>query len=129
MAGEVLLAAFVVGGLEAPWLAPRSPAAIDLLHRQSPTAAHWAGTDGWAGTRSRGSCGSRGYRSPSPSPRFWLFQKPLRGPTHMTRMMAGNATTLVSRKNRTQPILSDKTPPEEAITVRPSEASEASSAN
>ena len=44
--GVLLLAGFVVVGLTAPWLAPTNPAAIDLLHRlQSPTAAHWAGTD------------------------------------------------------------------------------------
>jgi peptide/nickel transport system permease protein len=45
-AGIVLLAAFVLGGLAAPWLAPRNPAAIDLPHRlDGPSAAHWAGTD------------------------------------------------------------------------------------
>ena len=43
--------------------------------------------------------------------------------------MDGRATTLVSRKNRTQPIFSDNAPPEEATTVRLSEASEDSSAN
>jgi len=44
--GVLLLAAFVVGGLGAPLLAPANPAAIDLLHRlEGPTAAHWAGTD------------------------------------------------------------------------------------
>jgi peptide/nickel transport system permease protein len=44
--GVVLLMAFVVGGAAAPWLSPQSPAAIDLLHRlQSPSGAHWAGTD------------------------------------------------------------------------------------
>src|SRR4051794_32240610 len=44
--GVILLVAFVVGGVAAPILAPRNPAAIDLLHRlQSPSAAHWAGTD------------------------------------------------------------------------------------
>ncbi len=42
----LLLAAFVVGGLAAPWLAPHNPASIDLLHRlEGPSAAHWAGTD------------------------------------------------------------------------------------
>ncbi len=46
VAGVLLLAAFVVGGLAAPWLAPANPAAIDLLHRlEGPSAAHWAGTD------------------------------------------------------------------------------------
>ncbi|MGA9464619.1 MAG: ABC transporter permease [Terracidiphilus sp.] len=44
--GVVLLAAFLLGGLAAPWLAPYSPASIDLVHRlQSPSAAHPAGTD------------------------------------------------------------------------------------
>lgn len=42
----LLLAAFIVAGSAAPWLAPQNPAHIDLLHRlQSPSAAHWAGTD------------------------------------------------------------------------------------
>jgi len=45
-AGVLLLAGFVLGGVSAPWLAPHSPAAIDLLHRlESPSSAHWAGTD------------------------------------------------------------------------------------
>jgi peptide/nickel transport system permease protein len=44
--GVVLLTAFVLAGLGAPWIAPRSPAEIDLLHRlESPSSAHWAGTD------------------------------------------------------------------------------------
>jgi len=58
----------------------------------------------------------------------WFLLKSSRGPIQMNRKIAGNATTLVSRKNRTQPILSDSIPPEEATTVRPSKASEASSA-
>lgn len=42
----LLLAAFLLGGIGAPWLAPHNPASIDLLHRlESPCAAHWAGTD------------------------------------------------------------------------------------
>jgi peptide/nickel transport system permease protein len=46
VAGVLLLAAFVVGGLAAPWLAPHNPAAIDLTHRlEGPSAQHWAGTD------------------------------------------------------------------------------------
>jgi peptide/nickel transport system permease protein len=46
VAGVVLLAVFVIGGVAAPWLAPSNPAAIDLPHRlESPSAAHWAGTD------------------------------------------------------------------------------------
>ncbi len=46
VAGVVLLTAFVVGGVAAPWLAPTNPAAINLPHRlESPSAAHWAGTD------------------------------------------------------------------------------------
>jgi len=44
--GIVLLAAFIVCGLAAPWLTHYSPTAIDLEHRlESPSAAHWAGTD------------------------------------------------------------------------------------
>ena len=46
VAGVLLLAAFVLGGLTAPWLAPANPAAIDLAHRlESPSVTHWAGTD------------------------------------------------------------------------------------
>src|ERR1035437_2748430 len=46
LVGVLLLAAFVAGGLTAPWLAPRSPPALDLAHRlESPSSAHWAGTD------------------------------------------------------------------------------------
>jgi peptide/nickel transport system permease protein len=46
VAGVLLLAAFVLGGLGAPWLAPSNPASIDLPHRlEGPSAAHWAGTD------------------------------------------------------------------------------------
>jgi len=46
VAGVLLLAAFVLGGLSASWLAPANPSAIDLLHRlQGPSTAHWAGTD------------------------------------------------------------------------------------
>jgi len=45
-AGVLLLAVFVFGGLAAPWLAPHSPASIDLLHRlEGPSSLHWAGTD------------------------------------------------------------------------------------
>jgi len=44
--GAFLLCIFILAGLLAPWLAPANPAAIDLLHRlQSPSAAHWCGTD------------------------------------------------------------------------------------
>lgn len=44
--GILLLAAFILGGLAAPWLAPNNPSSIDLIHRlQGPSAAHWAGTD------------------------------------------------------------------------------------
>ncbi len=46
LAGVVLLTAFVVGGVAAPWLAPNNPAAINLPHRlENPSTAHWAGTD------------------------------------------------------------------------------------
>jgi peptide/nickel transport system permease protein len=42
----LLLAAFVIGGIAAPWLAPQNPASIDLIHRlEGPSAVHWAGTD------------------------------------------------------------------------------------
>jgi peptide/nickel transport system permease protein len=45
-AGIFLLVLFVTCGIAAPILAPQSPNSIDLLHRlQSPSAAHWAGTD------------------------------------------------------------------------------------
>jgi hypothetical protein len=47
----------------------------------------------------------------------------------MIRRIAGNPTTLVSTKKCAQPIFSDNTPPEEATTVRLSDASEDSSAN
>ena len=44
--GVVLLAVFILGGLLAPWLSHYNPAAIDLTNRlQTPSAAHWAGTD------------------------------------------------------------------------------------
>ncbi len=46
VAGVVLLTAFVLSALAAPWIAPYNPASIDLLHRlEGPSAAHWAGTD------------------------------------------------------------------------------------
>jgi peptide/nickel transport system permease protein len=42
----LLLAAFIVCGLAAPWLAAYNPSAIDLTHRlQGPSMAHGAGTD------------------------------------------------------------------------------------
>jgi peptide/nickel transport system permease protein len=44
--GIALLSLFIVCGLAAPLLTPYNPASIDLLHRlQSPSLAHWAGTD------------------------------------------------------------------------------------
>ena len=44
--GLILLAAFLLAGLFAPWIAPANPASIDLIHRlQGPSAAHWCGTD------------------------------------------------------------------------------------
>src|ERR1039458_8653933 len=44
--GFLLLVSFLLAGLTAPWLAPKSPAAIDLIHRlEGPSSAHWAGTD------------------------------------------------------------------------------------
>lgn len=45
-AGAVLLILFTVMAIFAPWIAPASPASIDLLHRLAPpSAAHWFGTD------------------------------------------------------------------------------------
>lgn len=44
--GALLVVLFVICGLFAPWIAPTSPASIDLLHRLAPpNAAHWFGTD------------------------------------------------------------------------------------
>ena len=44
--GVVLLSIFVITGLSAPWLAPYSPASIDLADRlQGISSAHPAGTD------------------------------------------------------------------------------------
>jgi peptide/nickel transport system permease protein len=46
VAGLFLAALFLLAALLAPWLAPYSPASIDLLHRlQPPTHAHLFGTD------------------------------------------------------------------------------------
>jgi peptide/nickel transport system permease protein len=46
VAGLALLILFVVAGLAAPWLAPYSPASIDLVHRlQGLSLMHLAGTD------------------------------------------------------------------------------------
>lgn len=45
-AGMVLVAAFVIMAVFAPWLAPQDPRHIDLPSRlQPPNAAHWFGTD------------------------------------------------------------------------------------
>jgi peptide/nickel transport system permease protein len=44
-AGSVLAIAFFALALVGPWLAPRSPRAIDLRHAfELPSAAHWLGT-------------------------------------------------------------------------------------
>jgi peptide/nickel transport system permease protein len=44
--GVVLVTAFVVLALLAPWIAPQDPAHIDLPNRlASPSSAHWCGTD------------------------------------------------------------------------------------
>ncbi len=46
MFGIVILAIFIVLAIFAPWIAPFDPAAIHLHARlQSPSAAHWFGTD------------------------------------------------------------------------------------
>ena len=45
-AGTVMIAAFVVCAIFAPWIAPQDPAYIDLPSRlMGPSAAHWFGTD------------------------------------------------------------------------------------
>lgn len=44
--GAVMVCAFVLMALLAPWLAPQDPASIDLPARLTPpSAAHWFGTD------------------------------------------------------------------------------------
>ena len=44
--GGVIVLAFVVMALFAPWLAPYDPFKIDVMHKFSgPSLAHWAGTD------------------------------------------------------------------------------------
>ncbi|MDQ2835039.1 MAG: ABC transporter permease [Acidobacteriota bacterium] len=44
--GLLLLAAFILCALFAPWLAPQDPAQLDLTGRlMPPSAAHWFGTD------------------------------------------------------------------------------------
>ena len=46
LVGFVLLAGFLIAGLAAPWLAPYSPASIDLIHRlEGVSTTHPAGTD------------------------------------------------------------------------------------
>lgn len=45
-AGAVLVAAFVIFALFAPWIAPHDPAYIDLpIRLDAPSAAHWLGAD------------------------------------------------------------------------------------
>src|SRR5271166_5075309 len=45
-AGTVMIAAFVVCAIFAPWIAPQDPAYIDLASRlMPPSTAHWFGTD------------------------------------------------------------------------------------
>jgi peptide/nickel transport system permease protein len=45
-AGMVLVAAFILFALFAPWIAPQDPATIDLpLRLNGPSTAHWFGTD------------------------------------------------------------------------------------
>jgi len=44
--GTVLVAAFVICALFAPWIAPQDPAHIDLPARLAgPSPTHWCGTD------------------------------------------------------------------------------------
>lgn len=46
LAGLVIVAAFVAMAVLAPWIAPYDPIALDVRARfQTPSAAHWAGTD------------------------------------------------------------------------------------
>src|SRR5271165_3074725 len=45
-AGAVMIAAFVLCAIFAPWIAPQDPAYIDLASRlMPPSTAHWFGTD------------------------------------------------------------------------------------
>jgi peptide/nickel transport system permease protein len=44
-AGLVLLAAWIVVGLAAPWVSPYDPTEPVGMGRRGPTAAHWMGTD------------------------------------------------------------------------------------
>ncbi len=44
--GVLLLSAFILAGIFAPWIAPDNPSTIDLTHRlEGPSRAHLAGTD------------------------------------------------------------------------------------
>jgi len=44
--GGIIVLAFVLMALFAPWLAPYDPLKIDVMHKFSaPSLAHWAGTD------------------------------------------------------------------------------------
>lgn len=44
--GGVIVLAFVLMALFAPWLAPYDPLKLDVMHKfQGPSLAHWAGTD------------------------------------------------------------------------------------
>ena len=58
----------------------------------------------------------------------WSFLRSSCGPIQMSSTRAGTVATVVSRKNGTQPSFSASTPPEEATSVRPTDASEESSA-
>lgn len=44
--GAVLVAAFLLMALFAPWIAPQDPLKLDVMNKlQDPSLAHWAGTD------------------------------------------------------------------------------------
>ena len=46
LTGVVLVTAFVICAIFAPWIAPQDPAHIDLPTRLAgPSSAHWCGTD------------------------------------------------------------------------------------
>lgn len=44
--GALLVAAFLLMALFAPWIAPYDPLKLDVMNKlQGPSWAHWAGTD------------------------------------------------------------------------------------
>lgn len=46
VAGLVVVVAFAVMAVFAPWIAPKDPTAVDVVARLAgPSGAHWLGTD------------------------------------------------------------------------------------